>query len=97
MTGGERSTDGEHRQRAGKRRRSAGDDNTDDDDGSDAEWRAHDDGGVSAEEGDGDGGCGGAVGVGIVGDTDWRERAARARMEQRRRLARERKLDECTT
>ena len=92
MTGGGRGADGEHRRRADKRRRSAGDDDMDDDDGSDAEWRAHDDGGVSAEDDDGDGDCGGVVGVGIVGDTDWRERAARARMEQRKRLARARRL-----
>ena len=83
---------GELLDHTGKRRRSAGDDDMDDDDGSDAEWRAHDDGGVSAEDDDGDGGCSGVAGVGIVGDTDWRERAARARMEQRKSLARMRKI-----
>ena len=36
------------------------------------------------EDGDGDGGVATA---GIVGDTDWRERAARARKEQRGRVA----------
>ena len=40
---------------------------------------------------------GGIVGAGIVGDTDWRERAARARMEQRRRVARARQLGERAT
>ena len=59
-----------------------------DSDGSDAEWRRDDDEGSGGDGGDGDGG--GAAG-GIVGDTDWRERAARARMEKRRRVARERK------
>ena len=58
---------------------------------------ANEDGGVSAEDGDGDGEDGGAVGVGIVGDSDWRERAARARIAQRRRLARERRHDERAT
>ena len=61
---------------------------------SDAAWRAHEDDGVSTDDGDGDGGCDGVAGVGIVGDTDWRERAARARKEQRRRVARERRLGE---
>ena len=65
----------------------AGDDGTDSD-GSNAEWR-HDDG--ESDGGDGDDGGGGDVAGGIVGDTDWRERAARARIEQRRRVARERK------
>ena len=81
---------GERRQRAGKRRRRVGDDNTDDDNGSDAEWRRSDGDGECGEDGDSDE-EGGIVGVGIVGDTDWRERAARARVEQRRRVARERK------
>ena len=80
---------GGRRRRADKRRRRAGGDDADDD--SDAEWRRSDGDGECGEDGDSDE-EGGIVGVGIVGDTDWRERAARARMEQRRRVARERQL-----
>ena len=48
---------------------------------------------------DGDGEDGGAMGEGIVRlrDSDWRERAARARIAQRRHLARERRHDERAT
>ena len=67
-----------------------GDDNTDDDTGSDAEWRRSDGDGECGEDNDSDA-EGSIVGAGIVGDTDWRERAARARVEQRRRVARARK------
>jgi hypothetical protein len=89
---------GDRRRRAGKRRR-GGDDGAEDEgdegwrrghgggagsDGSDEEWQY----GGDDDEGGGDGGDAMA---GIVGDTDWRERAARARVEQRRRVARERK------
>ena len=87
---------GERRQRAGKRRRRGGDDNMDDDTGSDAEWRCSDGDGECGEDNDSDA-EGSIVGAGIVGDTDWRERAARARVEQRRRVARERQLGESAT
>ena len=43
---------------------------------------------------DDDDGDGGAATGGIVGDTDWRERAARARREQRRRVASARRRGE---
>ena len=64
--------------------RSTGDDDTDDD--GDTEWRRADSDEGCGEDGDSDD-AQDVVGVGIVGDTDWRERAARARREQRRRVA----------
>ena len=59
------------------------------------EWRHGGDNEDTRDDSGDDGG--GAVGAGIVGDTDWRERAARARMEQRKRVAKARKRGEHAT
>ena len=68
---------GARQRRTSKRRRHDG---SDTDSEGDAEWRY-------AEDGDkGDDG-GGVAAAGVVGDTDWRERSARARREQRGRVA----------
>ena len=80
---------GDRRRRAGKRRR-GGDDGGAGSDGSDEEWQY-------GGDDDGEDGDGGVAAAGIVGDTDWRERAARARMEQRKRVARERRRNGAVT